>query len=132
MADSLVDDESFLKFNPGFTLNSAEAPVWLIFDGQVANAPSSLSLTVVSQAGTPGLTRTIEAFNFATQTYDVLDENSELFDADNRATLDLSSAIGSYVSTNGEVRARIGWRQTGFTLNFPWEVRLDQLVWQSE
>lgn len=29
----------------------------------------------------------------------------------------------------GAVRARLGWRRTGFTINFPWEVSLDHFFW---
>lgn len=131
LADSFDSDDSFLSFNPGFTISNVEAPVWLIFDGSIADTPSSLDIVVESNAGTPGLTITTEAFDFVANDYDVVDERNESFDTDTTATINITAGIGNFVDTNGNVRTRIGWRRTGFTINFPWEVRLDQAVWKS-
>ena len=130
-ADALESDDSRLIFNPGFILNSTEAPVWLIFDGALSSdSPSSLEIAVESQAGTLGLTGTLEAFNWNSTTYEVVDTSAESFNTDTVVSVDLSSGISNYVQAgSGAVRSRIGWRQTGFTINFPWEVRLDQMVW---
>ena len=54
-ADALESGDSRLLFNPGFILNSTEAPVWLIFDAALSSdSPNSLEIAVESQAGTPG------------------------------------------------------------------------------
>ena len=131
LADAFESDDSRLLFNPGFVLNSTEAPVWLIFDATVSGgSPSSLELAVESQANTPGLTGTLEAFNWNSNAYDVVDVSPASFNTDAVVTADLSTGVSNYVQTgSGAVRSRIGWRQTGFTLLFPWEVRLDQMVW---
>ena len=109
-----------------------EAPVWLIFDGTLAGTPSVLSFVVESNAGTPGLTTTTEAFNHVTQQFDVIDVRDETFNTDSVADIDISLGIANYVDSGGNVQSRIGWRQTGFTINFPWEVRLDQAIWKSD
>ena len=131
LANAFESDDSRLNFNPGFVLNASEAPIWLIFDADLtSDSPSSLELTVESQAGTPGLTGTLEAFNWNSDTYDVIDVSNANFNTDTVVSVDLSSDISDYVqSGTGAVRSRIGWRRTGFTVVFPWEVRLDQLVW---
>ena len=131
LADALESDDSRLLFNPGFILNSDEAPVWLIFDASLASdSPSSLELAYESQAGTPGLTGTLEAFNWISGDYEIVDATAETFNTDTIVSVDVSSAISNYVQAGtGAVRSRIGWRQTGCTLNFPWEVRLDQFSW---
>ena len=86
-----------------------------------------------SQAGTPGLTGTLEAFNWTSGGYDVIDVSAASFNTNTVVSVDLSSGISNYVQAGtGAVRARIGWRQTGFTINFPWEVRLDQFIWTVE
>ena len=83
-----------------------------------------------SQANTPGLTGTLEAFNWNSNAYDVVEVSPASFNTDAVVTADLSAGISDYVQTgSGSVRSRIGWRQTGFTLLFPWEVRLDQMLW---
>ena len=131
LADALESDDSRLLFNPGFIINSTEAPVWLIFDADLSNdSPNSLELVLESQAGTPGLTGTLEAFNWISNAYEIVDASAESFNNDTVVTVDLSSGISNYVqASTGAIRSRIGWRQTGFIINFPWEVRLDQLVW---
>ena len=131
LANAFESDDSRLNFNPGFVLNASEAPIWLIFDADLtSDSPSSLELTVESQAGTPGLTGTLEAFNWNSDTYDVIDVSNANFNTDTVVSVDLSSDISDYVqSGTGAVRSRIGWRRTGFTVVFPWEVRLDHLVW---
>ena len=131
LADALESDDSRLRFNPGFILNDAEAPVWLIFDAALSSdSPGSLVLAVESQAGTPGLTATLEAFNWNTSGYEIVEASAASFNTDTVVSVDLSSGISDYVqSGSGAIRSRIGWRQTGFTINFPWEVRLDQMLW---
>ena len=131
LADVQESDDARMRFNPGFTINSDEAPVWLIFDASLSNdSPNSLELVLESQAGTPGLTGTLEAFNWISNAYEIVDETPASFNNDTEVSVDLNSGIGKYVQAGtGAVRSRIGWRQTGFTINFPWEVRLDQLVW---
>ena len=134
LADAFKSDDSRLRFNLGFVISPVEAPVWLIFDGTLSNdSPSSLQLTAESQAGTPGLTGTFEAWNWNSSAYEVIDVSTASFNSDTVVTVDISSGISNYVQPgSGAVRSRIGWRRTGFTINFPWEVRLDQMVWTVE
>ena len=130
--DSFDSDDSFQSYRPGFTISEFEAPVWLIFDATLAGTPTVLSFVVESNAGTPGLTTTTEAFNHVTQQFDIVDVRAETFNTDSIADIDISSGIANYVDAGGNVQSRIGWRQTGFTVNFPWEVRLDQAIWKSD
>ena len=123
LTDFGASDDVRATFNPGFTINSEEAPVWLIFD---ANAPSATEFSVESNAGTPGLTYTMEAFNWDNNSYDVIGTQPESFANDVTTTFAL---VSDHIDVGGEVRSRVGWRQTGFTINFPWEVRVDQAVW---
>ncbi len=134
LEDVFESDDSRMRFNPGFTINSAEAPVWLIFDATLpSDNPASLEIVMESQAGTPGLTSTLEAWNWNRMDYDVVDVSSASFNSDTIVTADLSAGISDYAQAGtGDVRTRVGWRKTGFTINYPWEIRLDQLVWQVE
>ena len=124
LCDFGSSDDLRASFNPGFTLNSDEAPVWLIFDATVSTASA---FSVESNAGTPGLSFTTEAFNWNTATFDVLGVEPASFNADSIVTYDVVPA--DHVNANNEVRSRVGWRQTGFTLNFPWQVNVDQVGW---
>ena len=131
LADVVDSDDQRFIVNPGFTINDTEAPAWLIFDATLASdSPSSLIFDRESQAGTPGLTATTEAFNFTTGAFDVLDATPEAFNVDTVVSVDFSAGVSDYVeSGTGNVQSRVGWRQTGFTINFPWEARVDQVVW---
>ena len=131
LAEVLDSDDSRLQMNPGFTIGAFEAPVWLIFDAALAgDAPSSLVFDRESSAGTPGLTVTTEAFNWNTNAFDVVDATNEVFMNDTVVSVDLSGDVSDFVEPGtGNVRSRVGWRQTGFTINFPWEARIDQISW---
>jgi hypothetical protein len=123
LSDFVDSDDVRARFNPGFVLNSAEAPVWLIFD---ANCPTAIDFHLESNAGTPGLTYTVEAWNWITHEYDVIGQHSESYNADQVVSFTLTA---NHIDSGGDVRSRVGWRKTGFTINFPWEVRIDQVGW---
>ena len=129
LSETTMSDDQRLLMNPGFTINSAEAPVWLIFDSVLgSDSPGSLDISYEASAGTPGLTGTVEAFNWSTSSYEIVGESDAQFNSD--VVVSTSLAPASHVeSGTAAVRTRIGWRQTGFTINFPWEVRVDHVIW---
>lgn len=123
LAEAQQSDDMFLRLNPGFILNDLEAPVWVEFFG---TAPNSNLVNVESQAGTPGLTYTVEAWNWTLSAYEEIGAQAEQFNVDQTGNFPM---IPDHVDSDGSVRTRVGWRQTGFTINFPWEVRIDQVIW---
>ena len=123
ITDFADSDDTRAMYNPGFTIGAFEAPVWLIFDAVAAGATD---FSVESQAGTPGLTYTFEAFDWAAGVFVVVGDQAELFGADQVVTFPIGP---ENIDVGGEVRSRVGWRATGFTINFPWEVRVDQVGW---
>ena len=129
LAETTMSDDQRLRMNPGFVLNNSEQPVWLIFDANLStDAPASLEIMYEASAGTPGLTGFLEAWNFNTSTFDLVDSTDPAFNNDIVATASLAPA--DYVeSGTAAVQTRIGWRVTSFTINFPWELRLDQIIW---
>jgi hypothetical protein len=82
-----------------------------------------------SSAATAGMfSTTLEAWNWNTNSYDVVEVSPASVGSDTVTTVNLTS---DYVqSDTGAVRSRVGWRLTGFAAQFPWEVQLDQLVWK--
>ena len=83
-------------------------PNWLIFDG---TAPNVSEVQLESQAGTPGLAYTVEAFNWNSNSFDVIDTRAETFNTDQAASFPIVPA--DHIDGAGNVRSRIGWRQTG-------------------
>lgn len=132
MTDVLESNDTYIRFNPGFTISVDEAPVWLLFDTTVAGGVNScLDFVVESQANTPGLTKTVESFNWNTGQFEVIATAAESFNSDVVLTTDVSDNIENYVDSLGNVLSRVGWRKTGFTLFFPWEVRVDNVTWMN-
>lgn len=124
IADYTSSDDISASYNPGFTIVNTEAPVWIIFDAVV---PSATDFQVESSAGTPGLEYTAEAFNWASGTYDVVGVQAETFNTDQVVSFPI---VGSdHIDASGNVRSRVGWRRIGFTINFPWQVNIDQAGW---
>ncbi len=121
-ADS--DDVSAIYRIGSKPLGDLEAPVSLIFD---AVAPAATDYRVESTAGTPHLTYTTEAFNWGTNDFEVIGIQNESFNSDTVA--DFAIVPADHIDASGNVRSRVGWRQTGFVINFPWEVRVDQTGW---
>lgn len=119
-------DNVFASIRPGFILNSTEAPVWIEFD---AVAQAAGYFRVESNAGTPGLEFTIEAWNWNTSVYEIVGIQAESFNEDEVVEFPIVS--GDHVDSDGGVRSRVGWRRVGFTIVFPWEVRIDQVGWGS-
>lgn len=120
-------DDSYLEVNPGFILNTLEAPVWLEFDGSLSG--SEYALRIEAQANTPGLTYTAEMFNWNSGAYDVVGILSETFNTD---SIETYSITVDHVDSSSNVKTRIGWRKTGFAIVFPWSVRVDQVGWEPQ
>ena len=131
LEDTFESDDAYLKFNLGITLAPTEPPVWLIFDGTLpSDLPTSLSVMLEASANTPGLTQTVEMFNWGTGQFEEVDASGASFGADSVVTVDVSANILDYVEVGtGFVRSRIGWRQTGIIFLYPWTISIDQVVW---
>ena len=124
-----TSDDDRLCFTPGFTLSSLEAPVWIVFDGTIGTTPGSLNFDVESSATTPGLTTTVDIWNWSSNEYAQLDSYSMSFNNDVTYTMAIAGDVNDFVDGTGAVRSRVGTRQTGFVINYPWEVRFDCVSW---
>ena len=119
-----------LRYNPGFTVTSNEAPVWVVFDGTLpTDSPSALKLFYEANTNTPGLTVTVEAYNWNTSSFDELDSFAASFGVDENVGIVISGQLEYVEPGTNKVRARLGWRKTGFTISFPWEVGVDWMGW---
>ncbi len=125
-------DDQYAKFQPGFTLNSSEAPVWLIFDGTLPmDSPPELEIKLEASVNTPNINQRIEAFNWTSGQYDVVGTGSASFNSDSTVIVDLGSSVQDYVQDNtGRTKVRVGWKTSGVTILYPWTVRVDQLGWR--
>ena len=128
MLRSLVGSEMCIRDS---TLSAMESPVWIDLTGvSTFTNPSSLGFSIESAANTPNIRQVIELFNYSTNEFEVVDDRLTSFSTDASATVQLDQDMENFVeSATGEVETRVGWRQNGFVLLFPWEVRIDRAVW---
>lgn len=127
-----MSDDQNLEMAAGFTLNSSEPPVRLEFTSSASTFnPGRLDFEIESHANTPGLTLTIDVFNYANSQYESLNSVMESFNTDSIKTVSINGEFRDYVdATNGnEIKSRANWRRTGFTLLFPWAISVDHCSW---
>ena len=130
VTDVFESDDLYLQYNPGFTLSAAEPPVWVEFEGTVAaGVPQWLNLKLESSANTPNIVQTVEMFNFVTGQFELVDTRATTFNVDKAHNIAIPIPDEFIQPGTNLVRARSGWRQDGFTLLFPWTVRIDFVVW---
>jgi hypothetical protein len=129
IADVGASDNSYLKYNPGITLNPTEPPVWVEFSATLPSAAiSSLSVTLEASANTIGLQQRLEMFNFANGQYEIVDTRMATT-TDSVVTVQLTGNVSRFVSSGGVIRARSGWRVAGPVSLFPWTICIDQVSW---
>lgn len=114
----LQSDDIRAIYWPGFTL--VEAPITLIFDGK---APKTTHFAIEARARTPGLTFFVEVWNPNLGWFEEIGFDNQSVNVDAIVELEIDPIL--HVDTNGAVRARIGWKKTGFTVAFPWQVEVD-------
>ncbi len=125
-------DDQYLKLNPGITLNSSEPPVWVEFEFTLpSNNPQTALFKFESRASTPGLRQTIEVYSWFTEDYWQLDVRDASFNEDTTFVINLITDTFSYIDPDtGRVRVRVGWKAQGFVLQYPWEIGVDEIVWE--
>jgi hypothetical protein len=127
ISDSFASDDAYMRFNPGLSMFSTDAPVWLVFDGNVGAGVSEVSVAIESNTNTTGLRYWVEFWNWNTNKFEVVSEYASSNGLDH--TEYFGARAEDHVNAAGSVRSRIGWRRASAVLVFPWEVRLDRLVW---
>ena len=131
-ADLTASDDTRMAFTPGFTLNDTEAPVWLELDAvSTSGHPSGIRFEIEANVSTPGLEQTVEVFNEVNGAFEVVDSGPASFNVDQVISHDFNGTeMFNFLDANDSLRARLSWRQVGFIINFPWEVRIDQAGWK--
>jgi hypothetical protein len=128
LQDVYSSDDAYLKFNPGITIIAEDPPVWLVFDFEAsADAEGNVRAIVETSANTPGLTQTVQAFNWTTQRFDDYSSSSVSFNRDSVDYLEFPS--NDYVHPiSGAVQLGIRVNRAGPKLLFPWTFCVDTAV----
>lgn len=125
-------DDQFITFNPGFTLNSEEPPIWLEMTGNAgSSSPGALSFTLEARANSFNILQEIKLLNYDTGEFELMDTQNASFNADSVVTVSATGDVSRFVDAgnNNQVRAQTAWRANGFLLVFPWLVSVDQAEW---
>ncbi len=112
LSDFAEVDGNLATYNPGFTINNQEAPVWLEFQ---ANNPDATEITVTSTAGTPGIGIRAECFNWTTGLYvEIGAQEDESFNSLTKHSF--GPVLADCIDPKGEVKWRIGWAKRDLRL----------------
>ena len=126
-----LSDDQYLKYFADALIPPLDSAIEFVLDGTMATAtPSSFILSIESSVNTVGLIQTIEAFNWNSKQFEEVDSFMPSIGADSTRATDLSANIADYIQpkTNA-VRCRVGVRQTGPVLFFPWQICIDKFSW---
>ena len=130
LSDLLQVDGKRLAVNFGPTLNTSESPVTLRLD---ATAPTqtaaSLRFFIDAQASTPGLTQVVELWDYTANAWVQIDSRPASWRVDKRNVLLVSNPNNFIQSGTLAMRAQVRYFQSGPTLTFPWQARVNQTVW---
>ena len=135
LADLLVSDDLRMVFQPGITLNNDEPPVWLILDGSAPmDTPSILEFTLETQVDTPGVTQTVELFNYVSQEFEEVDSRVTSFNEDGKVEIVVDTDPGRFIDPETlEVKAQLTWKpgpSGPLVIVNPWNLQIDQAIWR--
>jgi hypothetical protein len=113
----------------GPTLTTQEPAISVIVNGiSTIGSPSDLRLSMTAHANTPGLTQTIELWDYEDSAW-VLAATQDASTSDSTQVAISSNPTRFVQPGTNAVSARVSWRQTGPTLIYQWNTHIDQVVW---
>ncbi|HLK14532.1 MAG TPA: hypothetical protein VKT78_06980, partial [Fimbriimonadaceae bacterium] len=126
----LQSDDDRLVVNSGPTLNTSESPVILQLASTAPNpTATALRFFIESQASTPGLTQVVELWDYNASGWVQVDSRPVSPRTDSRVSLIVSNPNAYIQSGARAMRAQLRYYQSGPTLAYPWQVRVDQAIW---
>lgn len=126
----LGSDDEYLSFQPGFTFNSTEPPVWLEFEGQAsARDNPSMEFVIESYVNTPSVEQRIELYNYMSGEYEQIYQGMGSI-SDVVLSVSVEGDITRFIDPEScNVKAQSTWKATGFVILFPWTVNVDEVKW---
>ncbi|MGI8923628.1 MAG: choice-of-anchor B family protein [Fimbriimonadales bacterium] len=129
LASLASSDDNRLTMRPGAVFSTSEPAIQLVMD---ATAPSTTPRLMKFRAETRGsvstLIQKIDLYNFTANAYETLDtRNATTGDAVVEVTA--GGNLARFVNSNKQVRARISYRSTSATFQYPWTAGVDFASW---
>ena len=130
VCDLFFSDDLRLDVRAGLTLFLGESPLQVVATGTSSvQVPSELRFKLEAHVNTPGLTQSLQLFNYDTSSYEQVDFSVPGF-ADTSVEVVITTNPERFVQAGTrEMRAKMVYRQVGLTLLWPWSTRLDQATW---
>ncbi|MCH7944955.1 MAG: PQQ-dependent sugar dehydrogenase [Armatimonadetes bacterium] len=130
LGDLFLSDDQRLDVRAGLTLFLGEPPLQVVVTGtSPVEVPVELRFKLEASVNTPGLTQSIQLFNYDTSSYEQVDLAVPGV-SDGIVEVVITMNPGRFVQAGTrEMRAKVVYQQVGLTLLWPWSARLDQTVW---
>lgn len=128
--DVLASDDQKLVVRNGFVANQSESPVTIEFTGTSPNGiANSITVTCEASVSTPGLLRTLQAFNYDTQAWVQIDSRAATL-SDQVVTATITNNVSSFIapSTN-QMKLRFLVRPAGPVAMSLWTGNVDLVEW---
>jgi photosystem II stability/assembly factor-like uncharacterized protein len=124
-------DDQHLVVRPWFVLSQAEPPVRIVFRGSSPRTnPPELRFRIEAHASVGGLLQSVQLFNYQTNGWETVDTRPATT-ADSVAEIVVNTNASRFVHpTTLEMQARIAYIAGGPILVYPWQVRIDQILWR--
>jgi hypothetical protein len=95
------------------------------------DTPSILEFTLETQVDTPGVTQTVELFNYVSQEFEEVDSRVTSFNEDGKVEIVVDTDPGRFIDPETlEVKAQLTWKPGPLVLGYPWNLRIDQAIWR--
>lgn len=130
LSDLVQSDDQRMDIINGLVANSQEAPVTLqLTTTAPAQTATALRFFLEAQVGSPGLTQTVDLWDYNAGAWVRLDTRGATFNIDQRIVLTATSPNRFIKSGTREMKAQIRFYPTGLINSSRWHVRVDQSVW---
>lgn len=128
--DLFASDNSAVVARAGLVLSSAEPPVQMVIEGVSPSlAPLELGFLVEARVSTPGLSQTIELFNFVSGQWELVNTRTATT-TDSIAHAHVTNNPARFIRQgDGAVRAKVSYKTVGLTLHYPWSASIDRSHW---
>lgn len=128
--DIMFGDDYHLQLRAGIVLSPSQPTIRLNVESvSPSENPSSMTFRFEGHATSTGLGRTIEAFNFSTGQWVVVQNTTQSTATDTVTNVTIPTPAQFVQDGSRLVRVRVSFRPTQPILQFPYTAKIDQATW---
>jgi hypothetical protein len=130
-ANMNASDNIRYVLGPGPVFSTSQSPVQIEVEfTMLPGGLQSLMAVMESRATSASLRQSVQAYNFAHATYELLDEQYMI--TSDRDVLIGLNVPNRYLGPTRNIRLRLSFRAAGPVFSYPWRVELDELTLRSK